>query len=377
MLAVALAASWQTLTVHYNYHGNWTALYCTGDRFYPPPAALASENIYRFPNSWGYDGQSYHYIAHDPFLRRGFSASIDSPRFRYRRILIPLSAWALALGCDQWVDPAYLAVIWLWIFAGTFWTAGVIGDRGGHPAWALGFLLIAAVTVSIDRLTVDVAIVALTSGVIFYAARGRWGAVASLCLLACLVRESGPLMPAAVAAWLLGASRFRPFLAVCWTPAPALAWYAWVTARTKPGEPEGLLSPIPFGGLLTRLATPTPYPFSPLVSLTATVLDYAALLGLIYSIAYCAIHWRRLARGVDGSIAFASIALVAVISTQAVWMDAYAFARGFSPLLLIVWLDGFRASQAAGAAAIALTAPRIGAQIGSQITRVLLGLTGR
>jgi hypothetical protein len=38
---------WQFLTVHYNYHGNWAGLFCTGDLF-PLPPQLESEHVYRF-----------------------------------------------------------------------------------------------------------------------------------------------------------------------------------------------------------------------------------------------------------------------------------------------------------------------------------------
>src|SRR5437016_405076 len=115
-LVVALVCTlglgvWQALTVHFSYGGNWTALYCTGALFKPAPAALQSENIYLFPNSSGYDGQMYHYIAHDPFLSRGFSANIDAPRIRYRRILVPALAFLLALGRDGAIDIAYLLVV--------------------------------------------------------------------------------------------------------------------------------------------------------------------------------------------------------------------------------------------------------------------------
>src|ERR1700735_587174 len=98
LTAAVLALTWQALTVRYTYRGNGTALFCTGALSNPPPAALVSEHIYRFPNSYGYDGQFYHYMAHDPLLRRGFQSSLDSPRFRYRRMLVPFSAWLLGSG---------------------------------------------------------------------------------------------------------------------------------------------------------------------------------------------------------------------------------------------------------------------------------------
>ena len=72
------------------------------------------------------------------------------------------------------------------------------------------------------------------------------------------------------------------------------------------------------------------------------------------------VHWlppeprdRRLDRP-------ASVVLIAAVSTLAVCEAAYAFARGFSPLLLT----------------LVLTAPGIGLQIGSQITNVARGILG-
>ena len=65
LLSVLLAWSWQCLTVHFNFGGNWTALYHAGVRRSIPPS-LASEDVYRFPRTFGYDAQFYHYIAHSP-----------------------------------------------------------------------------------------------------------------------------------------------------------------------------------------------------------------------------------------------------------------------------------------------------------------------
>lgn len=69
-LLVALACGilvfcWQLLTVHYNYQDHWNALFCTGEQL-PIPPQLASEHLYIFRGSYGYDGEYYHYIAHDP-----------------------------------------------------------------------------------------------------------------------------------------------------------------------------------------------------------------------------------------------------------------------------------------------------------------------
>ncbi|HEV8146815.1 MAG TPA: hypothetical protein VGP79_10555 [Bryobacteraceae bacterium] len=94
-MVAALVLTWQALTVRYSYGGNWSGLFCTGSRM-PFPSELAHENIYVFPNSSGYDGQAYHYVAHDPWFQRGLANYIDAPRLRTRRILVPALAWLVA-----------------------------------------------------------------------------------------------------------------------------------------------------------------------------------------------------------------------------------------------------------------------------------------
>src|SRR5207249_4030061 len=59
-LCVLAVFGWQALVVHYDYGGNWTGLYCIGDRFARPPQL--HEPLWLFSSSYGYDGQWYHLI---------------------------------------------------------------------------------------------------------------------------------------------------------------------------------------------------------------------------------------------------------------------------------------------------------------------------
>ena len=123
-IAVALVACWQWATVRANYGGNWTALYCTGALQRQPPLNRF-EHVYVFADSTGYDGQFYHYIAHDPFLRSDLQRYIDSPRLRYRRILIPVLAYALASGHAEWVDRAYELIFLVTVGLGVYWSCRI------------------------------------------------------------------------------------------------------------------------------------------------------------------------------------------------------------------------------------------------------------
>ena len=103
----ALVLLWLALTVRYNYGGNWTGLFCTGAN-QRVPADLLAEKLYTFPASSGYDGQFYHYIAHDPLGRTQLPNYIDAPQLRYRRILVPALAYLIAVGQGRFIDAAYL-----------------------------------------------------------------------------------------------------------------------------------------------------------------------------------------------------------------------------------------------------------------------------
>src|ERR1700682_2177017 len=85
-LALALLLLWQYLTVRYNYQGNWTAAFCTGENQGVPPEL--APKTYLMLHTFGYDGQMDRYVAHDPWMKRGFEKYIDAPVLRYRRILV-------------------------------------------------------------------------------------------------------------------------------------------------------------------------------------------------------------------------------------------------------------------------------------------------
>jgi hypothetical protein len=132
LLCALLGFSWQCLTVHFNYGGNFTALFCTGSRF-PTPPELAGERIYVFPNSGGYDGQSYHYVAHDPLCRTGIGRAVPDPQFRFPRILLPGLAHLVALGRPQWIDASYFACNLLFLYLGAWWLAQLLIAHAGQP----------------------------------------------------------------------------------------------------------------------------------------------------------------------------------------------------------------------------------------------------
>ena len=372
LLVTALLASWQALTVHYNYAGNWTGLYCSGSIFKDTAPPLA-ENIYRFPNSSGYDGQFYHLIAHDPFMRRNFIRGIDDPRYRYGRILVPGLAYLLALGRDSAVDAAYIILILLSVFAGSYWLGRYAVVRG-YPAW-LGILFAAspAVLISIDRLTVDSALAACCAGfALFLAERSDWKLYAVL-VAAGLTRETGLLLIAAWCIWLASERLWRRAAIFATAALPTAGWLVFVRLHTPPHSFE-TVSPALFAGIVQRFLHPFPYTFGGLVRMLATSLDYLALVGIVAVLAWafgraCVRAWSPLV------IALYLFALLTIaLTTPAAWSEVYAFGRALTPLLLMAAMDGLSVNAIAPTACMLMLDPRIGLQMGGQILNVAHGL---
>lgn len=358
--ALAAVVGWQAATVHANYGGDWSALFYTGD-FMRLPADVAAEQPYRFPASLGYDGAFYHMLAHAPSMPGDTRASIDNPPLRWRRILVPFLAFAAALGDQERIDSAYIAVIDLFVAVGTAALALFLPRQGVRAEWSLLFPLVPAALVSLDRMTVDAALAALV--VVFAAGEGPvlWLAAA----LAPLVRETGwPLLAAyAVMRWR------RPWLAAS-AAVPAAAWYAWVRFHTNP-DGTVWLSAIPFRGLFTRTLDIFPVLPHTRWERMALSLDYVAVFGIWAAMAVVLwMAWNRdRSRLAVAAYLFAAVAVF--VSKADVWQDAYAFARTQSPLLICCALWGITRRHWIALAPVILTLPRLLFQLEPQVKGVL------
>ena len=379
LLATALALSWQALTVRYNFEGNWTGLFYTGGKLSAPPE-LKPERIYTFAGKTGYDGQYYHYVAHDPFLQKGFEKYIDAPRLRYRRILVPLTAHLLAAGQDRFVDRAFVGVILLSVFLGTYWLAGYASDSGWHPSWGLGFLLTPAAIISIDRLVVDIALASLTIGFALYARRGPPWKLYLVLVCAILTRETGALLLGGYCIYLLWQRMPRKAFLFGTAAVPALVWFLYLQTRTRGDLIRPFLRTatgfLPFGHSMSprlRMRFPV-YDLPGFLAGALTALDYLALLGLALAVVLAVRFVLERSRGPQE---FAGL----LYAFMAVWMafvfshrDPYTFPRVASPLLVLAALHGLAPGARAGLLPLALVVPRLVAQLIPQLLGVLRGI---
>ena len=332
---------------------------------------MAGQHIYQFPDSYGFDGQMYHYVAHDPLMRSPeLKASVDTPWLRYRRVLVPgFLAYLLAMGRADWVDRAYDAIVLIFIAGGTYWIALYCQARGFAVVWGLLFLLIPATIISVDRILVlDVALVALTAAFAWYGPKPSWRLFTVLALAA-LARETGFLLIAGYCGFLLlHRQPGRGALFAC-AAAPALVWYAYVRAHT-PAESYAF-SLVPLRAITHAWLHPLPYPPGMRLVWVAMLGDRLALAGILTAFGLV-LYWSA-KRPMDASslVALAFVGMGLIVQRDDHWLHVYDYGRVYSPVLLILWLWGFERKSWLAAAPFAMLLPRIGMQIWPQIVGVL------
>ncbi len=367
-LAAALVLGWQAATVHFNYGGNWSALFRIGD-LWPLPPELSSENDRVFLNDPGYDGTFYHLIAHDPWFARGFSRFVDNPSLRWRRILTPALAYLAAGGSDARIHAAFIAVNLLFVWAGTYWLARFCAVHRNGAAWGLLFPAIPAVLVSMDRLTIDTALCALTVGVVLYSTTGHRALALVLLALSPLARETGACMVAGQAWVDAGKQRWKQFGLTLAASLPFLAWAAFVSWHTTRDGTSWLSWPL--AGILHRTLHPFPYAMTGRWVAAAALLDYTALIGVWAGLLWTLkLAWTR-RTGLIEMCAYGFAFGAVWLGKEDIWGGAYEFGRTMSPLLLLLGLVAARDQKPLFALPIALVLPRILLQLEPQLRGIL------
>ena len=374
LACAALALTWQALTVRYNYGGNWTGLFCTGAN-QRIPGDLLSEKIYALPASDGFDGQFYHYIAHDPLARTELHTFVDSPRLRYGRILVPGLAFVLAAGRARYIDAAYYTVVLLFVFLGGYWLSRFAVFHQRHAAWGLLFMTFPSVLTSIDRMTVDVALAALWAGFAVYVARGLRWQLYLLLAAAPLVRETGLVMIAACCLWALWHKDVTRAVRSVAAVVPYLDWHLYLQQSLSPDVSPWVA--FQFRGLFAAIVHPFPYPWSTAVTRVVIAADYMAAAGALAAII---LSFRLGVKKSCGLLEFATVLEGAAASVLVpfgswdLWVHVYGYARVLSPLFILLALRSLSRRSWRDLLPIPLLMPRIGLQFHGQVLTVLRGV---
>lgn len=368
LLCCALGASFQWLTVHFNYGGNRTALFCHGSAF-PLPAGLAFEHIYVFPDSGGYDGQSYHYIAHDPLQRTDIGRAVPDPTLRYPRILLPAMAHFLAFGHRQWIDPSFFACNLFSLGLGAYWLAILLGRAGVNPLFAALYVVTPVAIVSLDRMLVDLALASLALGFAVYLEPQRPGKLYVILAAAALCRESGFILFAAYAFHLMTQRRFRHLAIFGTALIPAVAWIFYVRTQVPGGAAFGLEEFVPFRGLIDAIRHPRSFSFSSTVVAVIHLLYALQLAGVLLSLALPFRDWRKFAAEPLRTLCLIW-ACYGISLPPGIYDDPISAPRVLAPLLLFQFLTGERLSRLP----LLLATPRVWLELAPQILGILRGV---
>lgn len=353
-LAVSVVVCFVLVAVLAGFGFNPTGAFRIGDRL-PLSPLLDPANTVRSAGEDGYDGQFSLAIALDPLLHHpGTTASLDAPRYRYRRILFPALGWALGLGSPGLIPWALLAIL-VGSFLGLALTLGaLVGAHGGRfPGELLPLLLVGA------WISLLLGTPALLSAFLFAQALlayrredGRWMWIALA--LAGLTRETSLVLIPAFAWVAVRRWGRREAVHTTLAAAPALAWNAFVLLRLPADGALGIAGNlvIPPTGLLHKLAAVAHNPIS-----ARSGFDLLLFLSLLLALTAAGRGaWAQ--RGRTPEIAAAAVALSALALFAGPKILAYyvGYCRVFLELFLATGMLALTRRARLAQAALALQA---------------------
>ncbi len=253
-LVAATAVLWAILIGGFavvRYGGDLRGLFLLGADL-PHPAAFAGAPT---TGAIGYDGQFFGALATDPLLLDPATPQfIERSLYRAGRVGLPLLAWSMALGNARLALILYQLLCWTLAVSVVWVAARWLEERGRSPLWAAPLAIGAGLVSSVVSSLPDAAAAALLLLALYLHRARRPGALAILCF-ACLTRETGLVVAAAIAASELRARRIAAAVRFAALPlAIVLGWRFWVVHRGLTTDPHGGAFGVPLAWIPERLA---------------------------------------------------------------------------------------------------------------------------
>ncbi len=324
---LACAVAWAVLLVALawgRFDGDARGFIFAGAAF-RRPAVLADVPVL---SQYGYDGQFYAVLATDPLLLRPATPGyLDTAAYRAARVGAPLAAWLLGLGQPATAVWAYLLLCWAGALALVGVLAAWLGERGISPWWAVAIGVSGGVAASVLRATPDALAVALALGGLWALERQRHGWALGLMSAATLTRETMVLVALGVAVAELVAGRRRH--GALYALIPAGVYGVWRGVLALMLEDAALLA----GG---NLGWPLAWLAGKFASLGrggagAVGMELWGVLAMIAGLGGAVVLARRALREAPAA-AYLLFALLAVVLSSQVLVEAYAYARVLLPM---------------------------------------------
>jgi hypothetical protein len=201
------------------------------------------------PEADGLDGQQYYAIARNPWDLDEAAASLDWPRYRLGRPLLPWAAWLLhPTGGGVGLISALLVVGFAGAFGGAL-ASGALSTMWRGPAWvAAVFPMLPGAFWSVRVTVSDALALGLALGAVALAARSRYAPAVVLAVLAALAKEPMVLV---FAGWALHRRTRRDALLVAAPIVAVVGWMAWLAFQLPPDADRAQDLGLPFVGLVS------------------------------------------------------------------------------------------------------------------------------
>ncbi len=253
-------------------------------------------------------------------------------------------------------------------------------ERQDSTAWGLGFLLIPGTLISVDRLTVDIALVALCAGLVWYVKRDSPLGIYLALVLAGLARGTGLLLTGVCCLHALWNRRWRKALVYATAAAPAALWYGFVTTHSAQANAHTLhrvsewVFRYPLVGIVIKLFQPEPYPFGPILVRVIQTADATALCGFLLALGLAVWSLRKGHLDQEHWATMAFLAFTLAVSVPGFWQSVYGYGRPVSPLVFLVGLRVLTGGSLRVLAPVRMLDLRIGVHWVPQLLGVLRGL---
>jgi hypothetical protein len=205
-----------------HYGGNPSSLIDVGQKAGETEPDGLGHHVVVMRNSNGYDGQTYYYVADDPFLQRRTFRNA----FRYQRIGYPLAIWAVSLGQRDWRPFAMVGINLVAVMLVAYLSGRLIAllGKGASVWWALASAVNPSLIIGVQADLAEPLTMALSlAGLLLYLRqRVGWAVVALAAAL--LTREVAFLFIAPLVVAEIAARRVRRGLALVMAVVPYLVW---------------------------------------------------------------------------------------------------------------------------------------------------------
>jgi len=316
LLAVALAALWPLGWARSN-GGVQALLGAGGGSTARPVIDREIPGAVRFP-SLGHDGQQFYVVARHPFEPKAGAPLLDSPAYRYRRILFPALAGAAAPNGGEQLIWAMLGLSLIGVALGA-WAVSRYPDA---PVWLpLVVGLTPGVGVALSLSLSDALATGLALAAVAGALRHRWAWMTAALVAGALTRETLLLVAFGLIFTTAMPTRWR----IAALAAPALAIGSW-----------SLWSAHAIGGSAAKGAAQFSFPLVGWLQSPSRPPGLVLGLGLMVAMVVGSLHTWRSDRGVAVVLALHA-ALMACLATDVTvsWLNTTRVAAPVTALA--VW----------------------------------------